>query len=828
METLNPYNHNNKLKQELINKSDNIDFYNQKYSESLSTNSKYSVNSYDKEKKFNENALVDISFENIKTKNYLEKMYEEEKNEKLIIPVEIEQNKIINLNNDKYYENICKFHRSNFSSKNKDPENFIKRNLYINKKSHLEIDEEKKKNVLERNEKSLKDQYESHIISRNNMTKKCNNYISNGCKNNTQTESQQTIAYDSQQNLLDMYQNNFHINSQQTLKYDSEQNLSHFFPNNLCTNPKPTLIFEPENIEYKYRRIPFNNNSKQLNFPYHINTFNKYDKNLIIEDEQIVGIQNEENNMKNENIQDLKDECKQKIEDENEQYIKNEGDEILINGNEQNIDNQRDNNTSDMCKQNTCNACEIDWNKQYLNNIYNSYEQSRREQEQQNSLNSYEQNFQNMGINIGNINKNNIYNNQITNGLNNDQLYFNNQLNERGYYNNYGNSHQNNSLLSKIKLQNNIQESFIFNNIKCNSNEQNNESSDGLMTIRTLNMNSNNKKMKENQLKGLNDLCTTKSVFLKTDMHNNNDAQNFKNDSVYDMNINGLRNINASFYEKEVPYQMNTINNTFTNEQENTSTVLQNYSNKNYNFENGQKYLNGKQYLNKYVDNHYKLEEIKNCMPEPTLYTKQTFDIPQIIQGLTTKHNNGIVSECNQDTIIEYDNKWRLVQGKTFSINQNDNFKSIEDSAEAFQKYLDKQNENTKKMLINSNFNSLTGKLVINPTYDENKNNMNKVHDYKDTLHAYPSYYNIPRKCEQNGNIAGKNNTKDIEDKTAFNKNENNDYNSKNEKLTKKKTMVKKQNLALCGDYLLKHRIKDLISVKMKDYFNINLFNHYM
>ncbi|CRG94767.1 V-type H(+)-translocating pyrophosphatase, putative [Plasmodium gallinaceum] len=838
MEIFNICNHSSQLKQEIINKNNNFDFYNKKCNESLSTDTEYNVDSLDKNiEKFNENT-ANISLENNKMKNYFDEKYEDIKNEKNIIPVEIEQNKRVNLNYNKNYENNSKFFQSNISNKNNDSEKFINRNFYLNKKSHLKIDEEEKKEkvALEKNEKILNDQYLSHINSKNDVLKKSNIYLSDTCQNNMQTHSQQTIMCDSQQNLLDMNQNNFHVNSQQTLKYDSEQNLFDFFQNNLYTIPKPTLVCESENNECQ--RVPLNNNSKQLNYPYNMNTFNKYEQNLISENHQISDIKNEENIMRNENIQNVKDQNDQNLENENEDNIfdeqeyniKNKDGEFLKNINEQNIDNQKENYNPNFCKQNTFNAYEKILNEKFLNNIHNSYEQNWGEQYQQNSLNSYGQNLTDIKrINLRDINKNHIYNNQITNIYNNDELNLN-QSNERSYYNRYGNIQQNNSFLPKIKLPNDVQKSFVSNGImKQGLNEQNNESSNGFMTIRTLNINSNNKKMKEKQLKGLSDICITKSVSSKTNMHNNNNMKNFKNNNNYIMKINSLRNMNASFYEKKVPYKMNTMNNIITNELENSSTMLQNINNNNSNFQNNQKYLSGKQYLSKYLDNQYKMDEIKNCIPEPTLYIKENFDVPQIIQGLTTKHNNGIVSECNHDTIIEYDNKWRLVHGKTFAINQNDNFKSVEESAEAFHKYLAKKNEDTKKMLMNSNFNSLTGKLVINPVYDENENNMSKVHNYKDTLHAYPSYYNIPRNCQQNENEFEKNNLKDaVEDIITFNKNENNDHNSKNEKITKKKTMVKKQNLALCGDYLLKHRIKDFISVKMKDYFNVNLFNHYI
>ncbi|KJP88430.1 hypothetical protein AK88_01882 [Plasmodium fragile] len=244
-------------------------------------------------------------------------------------------------------------------------------------------------------------------------------------------------------------------------------------------------------------------------------------------------------------------------------------------------------------------------------------------------------------------------------------------------------------------------------------------------------------------------------------------------------------------------------------------------------FESSPEHTSGKNYLSTFVQNDYEVDEIKSCIPERPLYGNQNYDVPKIIQGITTKQNNGIVSECNQDTIIEYNNKWRLVKGKQFAINQVDNFKSVEDSATYFQSYLTEQNENTKRMLSRINFNSLTGKFSINSLGDDDGHNvrqLSKVYDYKDTLRSYPAYYGISQhmhcstkealKCEENKG-------------RAISPNDNpSDCTNVHEQMRKKKSVGKKPNLALCGagggDYQLKNRIQAFVSQKMSDYFNVN------
>ncbi|GAB68014.1 hypothetical protein PCYB_125800 [Plasmodium cynomolgi strain B] len=245
-------------------------------------------------------------------------------------------------------------------------------------------------------------------------------------------------------------------------------------------------------------------------------------------------------------------------------------------------------------------------------------------------------------------------------------------------------------------------------------------------------------------------------------------------------------------------------------------------------FEGSPQHTSGKNYLSTFVQNDYELDEIKSCIPEHILYGNQNYDVPQIIQGITTKQNNGIVSECNQDTIIEYNDKWRLVKGKQFAINQMDNFKSVEDSATYFQKYLTEQNENTKRMLKRINFNSLTGKFSINSLGDNDGDNvrqLSKVYDYKDTLRSYPAYYGI----SQHEHSGTKEALKCVEEKGRgiFQNDHPSDCKNVHEQmLRKKKSVGKKPNLALCGAgggyYQLKNQIQDFVSQKMSDYFNVN------
>lgn len=244
-------------------------------------------------------------------------------------------------------------------------------------------------------------------------------------------------------------------------------------------------------------------------------------------------------------------------------------------------------------------------------------------------------------------------------------------------------------------------------------------------------------------------------------------------------------------------------------------------------FQGSPKQTSGKNYLSTFVQNDYQLDEIRSCIPERHLYGNQNYNVPQIIQGITTKQNNGIVSECNQDTIIEYNDKWRLVKGKEFAINQVDNFKSVEDSATYFQNYLAEQNENTKRMLRRINFNSLTGKFSINSLRDDDSENgrqLSKVYDYKDTLRSYPAYYGISQHMYSGRKEASK--SVDEKSRGIFQNDNRTDCKNVHEQTRKKKSVGKKPNLALCGgggDYQVIHRIQDFVSQKMSDYVNVSL-----
>ncbi|CAA9989575.1 conserved Plasmodium protein, unknown function [Plasmodium knowlesi strain H] len=236
-------------------------------------------------------------------------------------------------------------------------------------------------------------------------------------------------------------------------------------------------------------------------------------------------------------------------------------------------------------------------------------------------------------------------------------------------------------------------------------------------------------------------------------------------------------------------------------------------------------HVSGKKYLSTFVQNDYELDEIKSCIPERHLYGKENYDVPQVIQGITRKQNNGIVSECNQDTIIEYNDKWRLVKGKQFSINQVDNFKSVQDSATYFQNYLTEQNENTKRMLTKINFNSLTGKLSINSLGDDNGDSvkhLSRVYDYKDTLRSYPAYYGISQNMHTGREEALK--CMEEDGRGILQNDHPTDCKNMHEQMQKKKKVAKKPNLALCGvgDYQLKNRIQDFVSQKIIDFFNVN------
>ncbi|SOV19554.1 conserved Plasmodium protein, unknown function [Plasmodium gaboni] len=382
----------------------------------------------------------------------------------------------------------------------------------------------------------------------------------------------------------------------------------------------------------------------------------------------------------------------------------------------------------------------------------------------------------------------------------------------------------------------NSEKSYISYNDsrKCNITPQTNDY--GCITVKALDINKHDIKDDElyyyrsnnNILKGLH----------KDDIHNNkNTPQNAEvktttNKNLYIRQLDSDNDENCTLHKEGEKKRINMFsyymnNDNITNKLvKNVSINMHNRVNKTntFNIMNKKENVSGKEYLYKYVDNNYDMSDIKNCIPKPVLYTQDKFDVPTIIEGITTRHKNGTVSECKHDTIIEYNNKWRLVKGKEFHINQNENVKSIQDSAMKFQEYLNKKNEHTKKIIMNSKFNTLTGKVDVNPFINKlNRINTKGYYDYKDVLASYPCYYGMQIKDEPKEEIKQQSQRfyKSYLKKIYNKSNENEEQ--KVEPL--KRVINKKQNMALCGDNLLKSRIKNTIRTKVKEYLNINLFS---
>lgn len=164
-------------------------------------------------------------------------------------------------------------------------------------------------------------------------------------------------------------------------------------------------------------------------------------------------------------------------------------------------------------------------------------------------------------------------------------------------------------------------------------------------------------------------------------------------------------------------------------------------------------YMSGKEYLNSQIDENYNINDIKSFMLEPKLYTKMNLDLPEVVDGITTNHNDGIVENAKKETILKYKDTWRLIPGKSCPINQNGNNNSEESDMNLFQKHLDISNQKTQNMFLNSSFNTLTGRLHIKPLNNEQRtNDFNKIYDYKDPAVAFPNCYTQPENLTQNGN----------------------------------------------------------------------------
>ncbi|SPJ12936.1 conserved Plasmodium protein, unknown function [Plasmodium sp. DRC-Itaito] len=324
--------------------------------------------------------------------------------------------------------------------------------------------------------------------------------------------------------------------------------------------------------------------------------------------------------------------------------------------------------------------------------------------------------------------------------------------------------------------------------------------------------------------------------FHKDNAHNNNDKPEYAGlkttKNIYITQCDNNNDENCALHNGDEKKRINMFSYYMNNDKvsnkvvKNVSINKHDHINKTnaFNIMNKKETISGKEYLYKYLDNNFHMSDIQNYIPKPVLYTHNKYDVPTIIEGITTRHKNGTVSECKHDTIIEYNNKWRLVKGKEFHIDQNENVKSIQDSAMKFREYLNIKNEHTKNLIMNSKFNTLTGKLDINPFDNKlNKINTKGSYDYKDVLASYPCYYGLHIKDEPKDETKKESEIfyKPYLKKIYYKSNENDE--EKEEPL--KRVINKKQNMALCGDNLLKTVIKDTIATKVKKYLNINLFS---
>ncbi|SBT42581.1 hypothetical protein POVWA2_044810 [Plasmodium ovale wallikeri] len=699
------------------------------------------------------------------------------------------------------------------------------------------------------------------------------------CKNNVHTDTEQTTTCDSQQNLLDDYRNGFYTNSQNTININSVQNVSDIFHNNVSEDMMEPVLFESgsrdKHCSKKYSHILSNNNS--VHFPYVLYDVNDCHDEL--KKRTCEGLHNERNEkaIKGERAQCemISNEaylpCMPYADDELA-YIEREKHAHASNGKHVHIANPF--NLIHMPIEESPNMEETDISKNqekmfaklYTNIDHTTREGDMRMNERENVLTPYNYKISDARhVNlVNNFEMNNVHNNGVMSKLKDRMSHFKGEEKAQIDYHTCFNAQQKNHFLPKGKIYNKDVVEAVHEpckNMIHSLSEQNEHSgSDCFTTMRTLKGNYDHKKMPNYESKDSEPVYHMQRIYKENSPTypscEGKDIEKYHTNVSYPCSYTDWCDVNREAYDqtRDVKTESKGIENVpIFKKDEMHKAIAANAATSgkaesackrafsaNKTRENGKHsntysrgHPSGKEYLKKFLDNKYTIDEIRNSIPEPMLLTKQTFDVPQIIHGLTKKHKNGIVSECKEDTIIEYNNKWRLVKGKQFEINQNENTKSVEESAISFQKYLDKKNDNTKRILKNSNFNSLTGKLVINPFYNhenEKVNDLRRIYDYKDITHSFPNHYNVPKKEDKNGNIIEWNRKHDLENITKKNisfaqieecSNHKNTY----EQEHKKRPIIKKQSIALCGDYHLKGKVKEFLFQKVKDCFSINLFN---
>ncbi|SBS86514.1 conserved Plasmodium protein, unknown function [Plasmodium ovale] len=699
------------------------------------------------------------------------------------------------------------------------------------------------------------------------------------CKNIVHTDTEQTTTCDSQQNLLDDYRNGFYTNSQNTININSVQYVSDIFHNNVSESVMKPVLFESGNRDQYCSKKDSHilSNINNVHFPYVIYDVNDCHDEL--KKRTCEGLDNEGNEKA---IMGERAQCEMisneaylpcmSYADDELSYIEKEKHAIASHGKYVHIANPFNLIHMPIEKSSNMQENDIPKNQKKMfanlsaNSDHTTGERDMRMNERENVLTSYNYKFSDARhVNLeNNFDMNNTHNNSVMSKLKDGMSHFKGEEKAQIDYHTSFNVQQKNYFLPKGKIYNKDVVEAVHepckNLIHSFSGQNEDSSSDSFTTMRTLKGNYDHKNMSNYESKDSESVYHMQRIYKENshaypscegkDMEKYHpnvsypcsyidgcDVNHEAYDQEHDMKTESKGIVNVPIFKKDEIHKAIAANAAISGKAESACTSAFSANNTRENCKHSNTYNHGhpsgREYLKKFLDNKYTVDEIRNCIPEPMLFTKQTFDVPQIIHGLTKKHKNGIVSECKEDTIIEYNNKWRLVKGKRFEINQNENIKSVEESALSFQKYLDEKNDNTKRILINSNFNSLTGKLVINPFYNkenEKVNDSRRIYDYKDITHSFPNYYNIPKKEDQNGNIIEWNRKHDLENITKKNIafaqiEECSNYKNTYEQELKKRPIIKKQSIALCGDYHLKGKVKEFLYQKVKDCFSINLFN---
>ncbi|SCM04452.1 conserved Plasmodium protein, unknown function [Plasmodium chabaudi chabaudi] len=603
-----------------------------------------------------------------------------------------------------------------------------------------------------------------------------------------QVDYEKGTIYDSQQSLLDNDQMQYHGVSQNTININSDQNISEIFKNYMSAGGDHRIPIENNKYSGEYKR----GQALYTNVRHNKGEVYTPDQNMTIEYKN----NNPMFNVNTKNSDYYPYQCSSR-----ENGILSSTSEIMnksFSQNELNNFNRHRGYYSDIKNQNFSMKC---GNK--LSNLYSYGQNSIHKNDEINYLSEQEQTEEN--DDMGEMGKTRI---QSTEGN------IDNIQNVRSIYNSPNINLDNlkiNSMHNKFSHLNDHNVYIPNNNTRKIIEHKEDGTNHGLITVKVLDQNFNENCSKDEKMKFIQNLNSTNRHTLNKDIYYSPDTTTIAKN--YDINYQYTKMIKE--YDNSLNRHSIMQNTNFDALKTNSALAL-NFE-RNPKIENvahakdihlnihadristdpddvTNKYKGGKEHLSKYIQDQYNLDEIKDCLPEPTLYTDQNFDVPNIIQGLTRENKNGVTTNCNHDTIIEYNNKWRIVNGKRFSMSPNDHIKSVENSAKNFEQYLDKTNKDTIKMLRNCKFNSMTGKLTINPIKEEDniKDVKNQTYDYYDIKNSYPAYYNI---------------------------------NAKNEKEKNEHKLIKKQNIPLCGDYHLKHKIKEFISQKIKDCINFNVLN---